>query len=154
MIKIMFVCHGNICRSPMAEFIFKDVVNKKGLEGEYYVTSSATSDEEIYRGVGNPVYPPAKRVLNKHGISCEGKYAVRLKKEDYNNYDFFIAMDDYNIRNINRIFGHDNDSKVRKLLDYCGGGDVADPWYSGDFETTFNDISRGVDAMLKLGKNL
>ena len=154
MIKIMFVCHGNICRSPMAEFIFKDAVNKKGLEGEYFVVSSATSDEEIYRGVGNPVYPPAKRELNKHGISCEGKYAVRLKKEDYNNYDFFIAMDDYNIRNINRIFGHDNDNKVRKLLDYCGGGDVADPWYSGDFETTFNDISRGVDAILKLGKNL
>jgi protein-tyrosine phosphatase len=138
----------------MAEFIFKDVVNKKGLSGEYYVTSSATSDEEVYNGVGNPVYPPAKRELNKHGISCEGKRAVRLKKGDYDEYDFFIGMDERNVYNMKRIFGGDTKNKVRKLLDYCGGGDVADPWYSGDFTATYYDVSRGIDTMIKLGKNL
>ena len=154
MIKIMFVCHGNICRSPMAEFIFKDIVKSKGIEGEYFVTSSATSDEEIYLGIGNPVYPPAKRELYKHGISCDGKRAVRLTKNDYDNYDFFIGMDERNIYNMKRIFGGDGKNKVRKLLDYCGGGDVADPWYSGDFKTTYDDIYKGVNAVISLGKNL
>ena len=138
----------------MAEFMFKDVINKKGLSGEYYVTSSATSDEEIYNGIGNPVYPPARRELNKHGISCNGKYAVRLKKSDYDEYDFFIAMDERNVYNMKRIFGGDSQNKVRKLLDYVGGGDVLDPWYSGDFESTYSDISRGIDAIISRGRNL
>ncbi len=150
MVKIMFVCHGNICRSPMAEFVFKDLIKKQGLSDNFIVCSSATSTEEIWGEVGNPVYPPAKRELAKHGISCDGKRAVQLKKADYENYDLFIGMDSANIRNINYIFGQDNKNKVKKLLCYCGEtGDVADPWYTGDFEKTYNDILRGCLALLK-----
>lgn len=111
MTKIMFVCHGNICRSPMAEFIFKDMIKKRGRESEFYVASSATSTEEIWNGVGNPVFPPAKAELKRHGISCEGKRAVQLQKSDYEKYDIFVAMDSNNIRNISRIFG--SDPKIR-----------------------------------------
>lgn len=150
MIKIMFVCHGNICRSPMAEFIFKDLINKKGVAERFYVSSCATSTEEIWNGVGNPVYPPAKRELAKHHISCEGKRAVQLKKSDYENYDYLIAMDTNNVRNIMRIIGSDKEDKVTKLMSYTNrGGDVADPWYSGDFQTCYNDIFEGCTALLE-----
>lgn len=148
--RIMFVCHGNICRSPMAEFIFKKMLAEKGLREGFVVASSATSTEEIWGDVGNPVYPPAKKELLKHGISCEGKRAVQLKKSDYNKYDLFVAMDSMNVRNIMRIFGSDKDSKVSKLLDHTDEkGDVADPWYTGRFEVTYSDIERGCKALLK-----
>lgn len=148
--RIMFVCHGNICRSPMAEFTFRDMVNKQGRNGDFYVSSSATSSEEIIAGVGNPVYPPAKAELLKHGITCEGKRAVRLTKEDYAKYDLFLCMDSNNVRNALRIFNGDPDNKVKKLLSYCGtDADVADPWYSGDFERTYKDINAAITEFLK-----
>ncbi|MGN0612447.1 MAG: low molecular weight protein-tyrosine-phosphatase [Porcipelethomonas sp.] len=150
MARIMFVCHGNICRSPMAEFIMKKLVRDTGLQDSFCIESSATSTEEIWNGKGNPVYPPAKAELKKHGISCEGKCAVQLKKSDYENYDYFIGMDSANIRNMRRILGNDKDEKIYKLLSFAGrGDDVADPWYSGDFETTYRDIYEGCDAFLK-----
>ena len=139
--RIMFVCHGNICRSPMAEFIFKDLIKKQGIESDFTVASSATSTEEIYEGIGNPVYPPAKAELLRHGITCEGKRAVQLKKSDYDKYDLFLAMDSMNIRNIGRIFGADPLGKVHRLMDFTPRrGDVADPWYSGKFDTAYKDI--------------
>lgn len=142
--KIMFVCHGNICRSPMAEFIFKDMLKKQGREDEFYAASCATSTEEIWGDVGNPVYPPARAELKKHGISCEEKRAVQLKKSDYEKYDMFIAMDSNNIRNIARIFGSDPGNKVHKMMDFTDRkGDVADPWYSGKFDVTYADIYDG-----------
>lgn len=147
--KIMFVCHGNICRSPMAEFIFKDLVKKLGIAEQFVIASSATSTEEIWNGIGNPVYPPAKAELAKHKLSCDGKRAVQLKKSDYDKYDLFIGMDSTNIRNMLRIFGGDPDRKVHKLMDYTGrGGDVADPWYSGRFDIAYRDISEGCTALL------
>ena len=148
--RIMFVCHGNICRSPMAEFIFKDLLIKQGREQEFIISSSATSTEEIWNGIGNPVYPPAKAELLKHGITCEGKRAVQLKKSDYDKYDLFIAMDSMNIRNIGRIFGTDPLGKVHKLMDFTERpGDVADPWYSGRFDVAYADILEGCTAVLK-----
>lgn len=143
MIKIMFVCHGNICRSPMAEFILKDMVHKAGRDDEFETASSATSREEI----GNPVYPPAKTELAKHGISCKGKYAVQLTKADYDRYDRIICMESYNILNAMRILGDDPESKVFRLLP---DRDVADPWYSGDFETAYNDIYEGCKMILEV----
>ena len=148
--KIMFVCHGNICRSPMAEFIFRDMVKRAGLENEFSVSSSATSTEEIWGDIGNPVYPPAKAELAKHKISCEGKRAVQLKKSDYEKYDLFIGMDSMNIRNMHRILGGDPDEKIRKLMEFTGSGkDVADPWYSGNFDITYHDILEGCEALLR-----
>lgn len=141
--RIMFVCHGNICRSPMAEFILKDMVHKAGRDDEFEIASSATSREEI----GNPVYPPAKTELAKHGISCKGKYAVQLTKADYDRYDRIICMESYNIRNAMRILGDDPESKVFRLLP---DRDVADPWYSGDFETAYNDIYEGCKMILEV----
>ena len=152
--RIMFVCHGNICRSPMAEFIFRDMLKKQGRSDEFAVSSSATSSEEIICGVGNPVYPPARAELSKHGISCDGKRAVRLKKEDYDKYDLFLCMDSNNVRNALRIFSDDPENKVKKLLSYCGmDRDVADPWYSGDFEKTYKDISMALTEFLKNNRN-
>lgn len=149
--RIMFVCHGNICRSPMAEFIMKKIVAEKHIENEYYIRSSATSTEEI----GKSVYPPAKAELLKHGISCNGKTAVQLKKSDYENYDYFIGMDTANIRNMNRILGNDKEEKIYKLLNFANnGGDVADPWYTGNFSTTYNDILQGCNALLEYLQNL
>ena len=152
--RIMFVCHGNICRSPMAEFILRDLAEKEGIALE--VASSATSTEEIWNGIGNPVYPPAKEELARHGISCDGKRAVQLQKSDYESYDLFIGMDSANIRNMHRILGGDPDGKIRKLMDYTARpGDVSDPWYSRRFDITYQDIFEGcldLISALKCGK--
>lgn len=150
MTKIMFVCHGNICRSPMAEFIMKKLVREQGLEDKFLIQSSATSTEEIWNGIGNPVYPPAKAELKKHGISCEGKRAVQLRSDDYGKYDLFIGMDSANIRNMTRILNGDPDSKIRKLMNYTDrGGDVADPWYTRSFDITYRDILEGCTNLLE-----
>ncbi|MBO5375214.1 MAG: low molecular weight phosphotyrosine protein phosphatase [Clostridia bacterium] len=145
MTKIMFVCHGNICRSPMAEFIFKDMVAKRGLEDRFYIASSATSSEEIWGAVGNPVYPPAREELAKHGISCGGKRAVRLRADDYDKYDIFVGMDSANIRNMSLIFGSDPENKIRKLNEK----DVSDPWYTDDFDVAYKEIYRGCVELLE-----
>ena len=145
----MFVCHGNICRSPMAEFIFKKMLEDENLTEKFVVASSATSTEEIWGGVGNPVYPPAKAELARHGISCEGKRAVRLQASDYEKYDLFIGMDSANVRNMNWILNGDKEGKIRKLMDYTSrGGDVADPWYSDRFDVAFRDIFEGCQCLL------
>ena len=150
MIKVLFICHGNICRSPMAEFILKDMVKERGMAEQFYIASAATSTEEIYGGVGNPVYPPAKAELAKHGIGCEGKRAVQLKKSDYEKYDYLLGMDSYNIRNMLKILGGDRDKKVKRLLDYTDEPrDISDPWYSGKFDITYQDIKEGCEAFLK-----
>lgn len=148
--RIMFVCHGNICRSPMAEFIFKKIVEENCLTEEFFISSSATSTEEIWRGVGNPVYPPAKRELLKHGISCEGKRAVQLKAQDYDCYDLFICMDSANVYNATRILNGDKDGKVKKLLSYVGStADVSDPWYTDRFDVAYEDILKGCKALFE-----
>lgn len=145
MIKVLFICHGNICRSPMAEFVFKDMVKKAGRADEFIIASAATSTEEI----GNPVHPGTKRKLASVGISCDGKRAVQMKKSDYDAYDYLIAMDDWNIRNILRIIGADTDQKVYKLLYFAGEpGDIADPWYTGNFDETYDDVVRGLTGFL------
>ncbi len=150
MTKIMFVCHGNICRSPMAEFIFKDLAAKAGRSVEFFVASSATSGETVWNGKGSKVYAPARAELLKHGISCEGKYSARLTAEDYGKYDLFVGMDSANIRNMNIIFGGDPEGKVHKLLDYTArGGDVADPWYTDRFDIAYGDIYEGCEALLE-----
>lgn len=136
--KILFVCHGNICRSPMAEFLLNDMAKKKGLD--IYAESAATSTEEI----GNGVHRGTRKKLAEHGISCDGKRARQLTKSDYQEYDYIIGMDDWNIRNILRITGGDDDKKVYKLLDFADGGDIADPWYTGNFDETYDDIMRGL----------
>ena len=134
----------------MAEFIFRSLANAAGKSAEFYVSSSATSTEEIWNGIGNPVYPPAKAELAKHGISCDGKRAVQLKKSDYENYDLFVGMDSANIRNMHRILGGDAEGKIHKLMDYTGrGGDVADPWYSDRFDVAYSDIYEGCKALLE-----
>lgn len=150
MIKIMFVCHGNICRSPMAEFILKDIVKEKGLQDDFVICSSATSTEEIWNGVGNPVYPPTRSVLECHGINPADKRAVQLKKSDYDKYDLFIGMDSANIRNMRHIFGGDNKGKIHKLTEYTDStADISDPWYTRDFDKCYNDIHKGCAALLK-----
>ncbi len=150
MTRIMFVCHGNICRSPMAEFIYKKIADEAGLSDSFVIRSSATSDEEIWNGVGNPVYPPAREELARHGISCDGKTAVQLRSDDYEKYDLFIGMDSANIRNMHRILSGDPKQKIRKLMDYAGdGGDVSDPWYSRRFDIAYADISAGCIGLFK-----
>ncbi len=145
MIKIMFVCHGNICRSPMAEFLFKKMVNDRGLDGAILADSSAVSPEEL----GNPVYPPVQKILSDLGINTKGKYAKTLEKSDYDKFDLIIGMDSSNIRGINRIFGSDPGGKVKKLLDFTEEkGDVADPYYYGNYDKTYNDIEKGCKALL------
>lgn len=145
MIKVLFVCHGNICRSPMAEFVFKDMVKQRGKEKEFLIESAATSTEEI----GNRVYPPARRKLAEHGISCEGKTALQMRASDYRHFDLLIGMDRANLRNIQRICGGDPDGKIHLLLDYTDRpGDVADPWYTGDFDATWRDVEEGCRGLL------
>ena len=150
-IKVLFICHGNICRSPMAEFIFKDILIKENLISRFYIASAATSTEEIWNGVGNPVYPPAKAELAKHGISCEGKRAVQVTKADYDKYDYLICMDTSNLRNLARIVGADRDNKISLLLDYTDrrGSSIADPWYTRDFGVTYRDIVEGCNGLLE-----
>src|SRR5699024_1176723 len=147
MTRILFVCHGNICRSPMAEFVMKDLVKKAGLEKDFSIASAATSAEEL----GNPVYPPARRKLAEHGIRCDGKTARQLRREDYRAYDLLIGMDRANLRNMGRICGGDPDGKIHLLLDYAGRPDreVADPWYTGDFDATWRDVEAGCRGLLR-----
>ena len=146
MIKILFVCHGNICRSPMAEFVMKDLVRREGLGDMFRIESAATSSEEL----GNPVYPPARRKLAEHGISCSGKTARRMTRADYEAYDLLIGMDRANIRNMLRITGGDPEGKTALLLDYAGRHEeVADPWYTGDFQATWDDVTEGCAALLQ-----
>ena len=143
--KLLFVCHGNICRSPMAEFFMKDLVEKAGLAEQFLIASAATSTEEI----GNPVYPPARQELARHGISCAGHAARQLTRRDYDDFDLLIGMDSANIRNMDRICGGDPQGKIHRLLDYTPRpGDVADPWYTGDFQATWRDVSDGCAALL------
>ena len=146
MIKILFVCHGNICRSPMAEFIMKDLVKKANLEKDFYIESAATSTEEI----GNPVYPPARKILKEHGINSDGKYARQITLADYDRFDYIILMDQNNLRNIKYIIPEDKDNKIHLLMDYTGSSrDVADPWYTRNFKITYNDILEGCTALLE-----
>ena len=143
--RILFVCHGNICRSPMAEFVMKDLVAQNGLQDRFYIESAATSTEEI----GNSVYPPAQRKLAEHGISCKGKTARQMRRADYERFDLLIGMDEWNIRNMNAICGGDPEGKIHKLLDYTDRkGDVADPWYTGDFDATWRDVTEGCQRLL------
>lgn len=143
--RILFVCHGNICRSPMAEFVMKDLVEKAGLSDEFYIESAATSTEEI----GNSVYPPARRKLAEHGISCAGKTARQLRASDYDRFDLLVGMDEWNIRNMNRMLGGDPEGKICKLLDFTNRpGDVADPWYTDNFDATWRDCLEGCQGIL------
>lgn len=146
MIRVLFCCHGNICRSPMAEFLLKDMVKKKNKEAAFYIASAATSTEEI----GNPVHYGTRNKLAQYGISTAGKYARQMTKKDYAEYDYLIGMDDWNIRNMLRITGGDSENKIKKLLEFAGSSrDIADPWYTGNFDVTYDDIAEGCEALLK-----
>lgn len=143
--RILFVCHGNICRSPMAEFVMKHLVAEAGLSDQFEIASAATSTEEI----GNAVYPPARRKLAEHGIGCEGKTARQMTRDDYRYYDKVVAMDRNNLRNLRRMFGDDTEHKISLLMDHTRRpGDVADPWYTGDFEATWCDVLEGCRGLL------
>ena len=143
--RILFICHGNICRSPMAEYILKDMVEKAGRAEEFEIASAATSTEEI----GNDIYPPAKRILTQKGIKFNSRQARQITRKDYDHYDFIIAMDENNLRNLKRLLVEDVDHKISLMMYYAGKHrDVADPWYTGDFETTYNDIVEGCRGFL------
>ena len=145
-IKILFVCHGNICRSPMAEFVMKEMVKNANLQERIYIESAATSTEEL----GNPVYPPARRIMTQHGIDCKNKTARQITRADYDNFDYIVAMDERNIRNMRYFFGDDPEHKVSLLLSWANENrEVADPWYTGDFEATWNDVNTGCQALLE-----
>lgn len=145
MIRIMFVCHGNICRSPMAEFVLKDMVQKRGLNDLFFIASSATSTEEI----GNSVHNGTKKKLAEFGISTVGKCAIQVNKRDYDKYDYFIGMDQRNIANLRRIMGQDPGKKIIRLLDFTHHpGDIADPWYTGDFDQTYQEVFEGCEGLL------
>ena len=147
MIKIMFVCHGNICRSPMAEFVFNDMARKRGLADKMLAHSSATSTEEI----GNDIHRGTRRILDKYGVSYSPREAVQLTRSDYTDYDLLVGMDSYNIRNMLRILGSDPRGKLVRLLDLTSrSGDVADPWYTGDFEATYRDVREGCEALINM----
>lgn len=150
--RILFICHGNICRSPMAEFLFRRMVEQAGLSRQIQAASAATSTEEI----GNPVYPPVRRLLAKHGISTEGKTAVQLRRQDYDRYDWIVAMDTENLWGIRRILGGDPAHKVFRLLELSDRPrDIADPWYTGDFQQTYDDLMEGCALLLdKVRKDL
>ena len=146
MIKVLFICHGNICRSTMAEFVFKDMVAKKGLADVFEIASAATSREEI----GNPVHPGTRRILDGLGISCKGKTAIQTTRRDYDYYDYIVGMDSWNMRNMSKIYGGDPDNKLYKLLEFAGkSDDVADPWYTGNFDVTYRDVKDGCEGLLK-----
>ena len=146
MIKILFVCHGNICRSPMAEFVMKDLVEKAGLKDRFHIESAATSTEEI----GNPVYPPVRRKLAEYGISCAGHAARQLTRKDYDQFDWLIGMDFANLRNMRRMCGGDEQDKIHLLMDYTHRpGEVADLWYTGNFEATWQDVREGCEGLLQ-----
>lgn len=146
LISVEFVCHGNICRSPMAEFLFKDLVRCQGMESMFYIASAATSREEI----GNPVHRGTRDKLRQHGISTAGKQAVRMEQADYDKYDYLIGMDRYNLTNMNRILGGDPQGKVHLLMDFTDHSrDVADPWYTGDFDQTYEDVLEGCNGLLQ-----
>lgn len=146
MIRILFVCLGNICRSPMAEFVLKDMVKKAGLSSGFHIESAAVSAEEL----GNPVYPPARRELAAHGISCQGKTARLMTRADYDRFDLQVCMDSANLRRMERICGGDPQGKMSRLLDHTAyPGDVADPWYTGDFSRTWQDVEVGCRALLE-----
>ena len=145
MIKILFVCHGNICRSPMAEFVMKDLVRKAGLESQFHIASAATSTEEI----GNPVHRGTRAILKSHGIDPSEKRARQMTWRDYEEYDYLIGMDQWNLLNMRRITDGDPEEKLSRLLDFTDApGDIADPWYTGDFETTYRDVVRGCRGLL------
>ena len=149
MIKIMFVCHGNICRSPMAEFIMKELVAKKGLQNKFIIASSATSNEEIINGVGNRMYPPAQAELRRNGVPFEPRRATRLTADDYGKYDLIIGMDSANIRNMHRILCGDPENKIHKLMEYTSTpSDVSDPWYNDRFDIAYRDILKGCQGLL------
>ncbi|MBQ9534206.1 MAG: low molecular weight phosphotyrosine protein phosphatase [Prevotella sp.] len=144
--RILFVCYGNICRSPMAEFVMKDLVCKAGLEDKIYIESAATSTEEI----GNEVYPPARRKLAEHGISCKGKTARQMTRGDYDRFDLIVGMEGWNLRNMERICGGDPEDKIHLLMDYTDRpGEVADPWYTGNFDATWRDVAEGCEGLLQ-----
>ena len=149
--RVLFVCHGNICRSPMAEFIFKKMVKDAGLEGEYFVESAAVSAEDL----GSPIYPPAKRCLSQHGVPFDNSKCARLvTKADYDRFDVIIIMDTQNRRWLSRIIPDDPEGKVSMMMSYCGiNRDVADPWYTGDFEASYRDITAGCKAFLEQQKS-
>ena len=146
MIKVLFICHGNICRSPMAEFVLRDMAEAAGRGAEFVIASAATSTEEI----GNPVYPPARRKLAEHGIRCGGKTARQMTAEDYRRYDLLIGMDGRNLANMRRICGGDPDGKMHLLMDFTRRpGEVADPWYTGDFDAAWRDVTEGCRGLLQ-----
>ena len=170
MIRILFVCWGNICRSPMAEFVLKDMVDKMHLKELFHIESRATHTDEIWNGEGNPVYPPARKKLEEHGISCDGKRAQLLVRSDYDKYDYLIGMDDLNLKWMCRILGKDvpdrrflmnpdrgdayikgmAQSKITLLMDYTDHpGSVADPWYTRDFDSTYRDVTEGCAGFIK-----
>lgn len=165
LIKVLFICHGNICRSPMSEFILKDMVEKRGIKDKFEIASAATSTEEIWGGRGNPIYPPAQEELRKHGIgntaytNFASKRARQVTREDYNYYDYLLCADANNIRNTIRITGPDTDDKIHLLLDYATdsprqGKSITDPWYSGNFVETYRDVVIGCEGFLAYLENI
>ena len=155
MIKVLFICHGNICRSPMAEFMMKDMVEKRGIADDFYIASAATSTEEIWRGVGSPVYPPARDELRRRGVGktpytdFSAKRAVQVTRADYDKYDYILCAESRNVWNTERITGGDPDNKIKRLLDFSEyPRDIADPWYTGVFDRTYEDIEEGLLAFL------
>lgn len=161
MIKILFVCHGNICRSPMAEFVLRDMVEKRGLKNEFEIASAATSMEEIWEGGGNPIYPPVQRVLKENGIgrteytNFKTKRARRVNKADYRYYDLLLCADKVNVRETERITGPDLEGKIKLLMDYTirPGRSIADPWYTRDYNVTYMDVKEGCEALLESYEN-
>ena len=156
MIKVLFICHGNICRSPLAEFVLKHMVEQRGLQGQFEIASAATSTEECWGGRGNPIYPPAQDELRRHGIGKTNytnylsKRARQVTKADYEYYDYILCAESVNIRNTIRITGEDYQNKIKLMLDYSDRPrNIADPWYSGDFSTAWRDVEEGCSSFLK-----